>query len=181
MSVFFHPKQTNKKKHLTSRIEFKEVLQRKKFVGALKKKVLFLLLYIFCRIPLFFFFFLFLFVCYLYIAACGASGLARLLIIKCLILEQEAELRVKMFRQGRTLPPSGRRYAYLWGAADILVFISVETYWDDDKLARVHGARTHGSATTLESTDGGGDDPRASPGPKRSPSLTNLHHSALSV
>lgn len=51
-------------------------------------------------------------VCHWYITACGASGLVCLFIMGCLILEQEAELRVKMFRQGRTLPPSGRRYAY---------------------------------------------------------------------
>ena len=56
-----------------------------------------------------------------------------------------------------------------------LVFISVETYWDDDKLARVYWACTRNSATTLESTKRrGGDDPRASqtlPQPDKSASL----------
>lgn len=69
-------------------------------------------------------------------------------------------------------------FPYSWGATDILVhetFISMKTYWDDDKLARFHThthghtdtcTHTHTPVTMLESTKG--DDPRASCGPRRS-------------
>lgn len=110
MSVFFHTQK--KKKNIIRRASNSRVCfsgPGKVCESIEKKKVVFLFLVYFLQdSPVFFFF-----VCHSCIAACGASGLARLLIMRCLILEQEAELRVKMFRQGRTLPQSGRRYAYL--------------------------------------------------------------------